>query len=88
VIPTIPLAIASRSTTGAVNPGKPFRDGIETNDKRSDKVMAPSIHLQNALTVIRQGYCLGANAKYSKGIVCGVLDPIDGPGRPSTAEMS
>jgi hypothetical protein len=31
--------------------------------------MAPSIHLQNALTVIRQGYCLGANPKDSKGMV-------------------
>ena len=37
--------------------------------------MAPDIHLSNALTLIRQGYCLGANAKDSKGIPCGVLDP-------------
>jgi hypothetical protein len=37
--------------------------------------MAPDIHLSNALTLIRQGYCLGANAKDSKGIACGVLDP-------------
>jgi hypothetical protein len=37
--------------------------------------MAPHVHLANALTLIRQGYCLGANAKDSKGIACGVLDP-------------
>jgi hypothetical protein len=44
-------------------------------------------HLWHAFTLIRQGYWLGANAKDSKGIACGVLDPIDGPRRP-TAEMS
>ena len=45
-------------------------------------------NLNHALTLIRQGYRLGANARDSKGIACGVLDPIDGPRKPSTAEMS
>jgi hypothetical protein len=45
-------------------------------------------HLANALTLFRQGYCLGSNARDSKGLACGVLDPIDGPRKPSTAEMS
>ena len=34
-----------------------------------------SEHLAHALELIRRGYCLVANAKDSKGVVCGVLDP-------------
>jgi hypothetical protein len=49
--------------------------------------MSTTEHLTHALTLIRQGYCLGANAKDSKGIACGVLEPIDGPRKP-IAEMS
>jgi hypothetical protein len=37
--------------------------------------VTPNLHLANALTLIRKGYCLGANAKDTKGIACGVLDP-------------
>jgi hypothetical protein len=49
--------------------------------------MSTSEDLNHALMLVRQGYCLGANAKDSKGIACEVLDPIDGPRKP-TAEMS
>jgi hypothetical protein len=45
-------------------------------------------HLTHALTLIRQGYCLNASARDRKGFACEVLDPIDGPRKPSTAEMS
>jgi hypothetical protein len=38
--------------------------------------MTSAEHLQTALTLVRWGYCLGANAKDSKGIACGVLDPV------------
>ena len=50
--------------------------------------MSASGHLQHAMILVSRGYCLGANAKDSKDITCGVLDPIDGPRKPSTAEMS
>jgi hypothetical protein len=37
--------------------------------------MSPNTHLANALTLIKQGYCIGSNARDTKGIPCGVLDP-------------
>jgi hypothetical protein len=32
--------------------------------------MSAHNHLTHAMTLIRSGYCLGANAKDSKGIAC------------------
>ena len=78
--PALPLR--PPAAAGGVNHGESFWQRIVMNrhrchwsDKRGDKVMSTTEHLTHALTLIRQGYCLGANAKDSKGIACGVLDP-------------
>jgi hypothetical protein len=70
--PTATRVIARPRHLGAVNPGEALWRGIDANhlsrhccDNNGTKLMSPNIHLTNALTLIKQGYCLGANAKDS-----------------------